>query len=113
MAVSEITNLVIEKGADYEGTFTLFNDDSSGLSLLGISSFSSRIRKHSTSIIFEDFAVTATLAPPATITLKLTAAQTRNLESGRNYFDVFGFTQTGNVPIKYIKGTIIVQDSMS
>lgn len=112
MAVAEITNIVIEKGTDYEGTFTLFNDDSSGLSLLGISSFSARIRKHSTSIIFENFSVNVTTSPPAVITLKLTAVQTSNLESGRNYFDVVGYTDIGNQAIKYIKGTIIVKDSM-
>ena len=111
MAVSEITNLTLDRGANFTASFNLFNSDSSGLSISGITSTSARIRKHSTSVIFEDFSTTVTSAPPANIKIELTPEQTSNLELGRNYFDIF-ITTSGNNRQKFITGTIIVKDSV-
>lgn len=111
MAVSEITNLVIHRGASFDASFDLYNSDNSGLSISGITSSSARIRKHSTSVIFEDFSTTITISPPANIKIELTPTQTNNLELGRNYFDIF-ITTSGNNRQKFITGTIIVEDSV-
>ena len=111
MAVSEITNLVIHKGESFNASFNLYNSDNSGLSISGITSTSARIRKHPTSVIFEDFNTIITTTPPANILLELTPIQTNNLESGRNYFDIF-ITTSGNNRQKFITGTIIVLDSV-
>lgn len=112
MAISEITNLTIDRGASFIASFDLFNSDSSGLSISGITSTSARIRKHSTSIIYEDFSATITTAPPANIKIELTSEQTSNLELGRNNFDIF-ITTSGNNRQKFITGTIIVRDSVA
>ena len=112
MAVSEINNLTIEKGASFTASFNLFNSDSSGLSISGITSTSAKIRKHPTSVIVENFSTTVTTAPPANIQIDLTPEQTSNLESGRNYFDIF-ITTSGNNRQKFITGTIIVNDSVT
>lgn len=111
MAVSEITNLVIHKGESFNASFDLYNSDNSGLSISGITSTSARIRKHSTSVIFEDFSTTTTTTPPANIKIELTPEQTSNLELGRNYFDIF-ITTSGDNRQKFITGTVIVLDSV-
>ena len=111
MAVSEITNLVIEKGENFDASFNLYNSDNSGLSISGITSVSARIRKHPNSVIFEDFIASVTTSPPANITIQLTSQQTYNLEAGRNYFDIF-ITTTGDNRKKFITGTIIVNESV-
>jgi hypothetical protein len=113
MAVAEISNITIERGVDFNVEFDLFNDDSSGVSLVGISTVSATIRKHPSSIISEDFTCTVVTTFPAVLKLELTAQQTLNLESGRNYFDVLIYTTVGGPRQKYIKGTAIVLDTMT
>jgi hypothetical protein len=112
MAVAEITNLVIEKGTDFEAIFNLFEPDNSSASLAGIASTSTyaTVRKHPTSVLFEEFS--KTIIPSAgTIILTLTAEQTSNLTAGRNYFDVV--ITIDNKKVKVIKGTAIVEESTS
>lgn len=110
MAVAEVTSIVIEKGTYFEGTFSLFSPDNSAAVLSGLTTTYARIRKHSTSTIYEEFGKTIT-AGTGTITLTLTAEQTSNLIPGRNYFDVV--LTINNKKIKVIKGTAIVSESMS
>jgi methionyl-tRNA formyltransferase len=110
MAVAEITNLVIEKGTDFEATFNLFDSDQSTTVLSGLSTTYATIRKYPEDPDGEEFAKTIT-AGTGTIKLELTAAQTANLKAGRNYFDVI--LTINSKKVKVIKGTAMVEESVS
>ncbi len=110
MAVAEITNIVIEKGTDFEATFNLFDPDQSATVLSGLSTTYASIRKYPDATAYEEFAKTITAAT-GTIKLTLTAAQTANLKAGRNFFDVV--LTIGGKKTKVIKGTAIVEESAS
>ena len=110
MAVAEITNLVIEKGVDFEATFNLFDSDSSISVLSGLSTTYAAIRKYPTSTSYEEFSKTIT-AGTGTIKLSLTAGQTANLSEGRNYFDVV--LTINSKRVKVLRGTALVYESVS
>jgi LEA14-like dessication related protein len=110
MAVAEIVNIVIEKGTDFEATFNIFNPDQSALVLTGLSTAYASIRKFPEATSYEEFSKTIT-AGTGTIQLGLTAEQTARLTAGRNYFDLV--LTIGNKKIKFIKGTAIVEESVS
>lgn len=110
MAVAEITNIVIEKGTDFEATFNLFDPDQSASVLSGLSTTYAKIRKYPESTEGEEFSKTIT-SGNGTIVLRLTAAQTSNLKAGRNYFDVI--LTIGGKKVKVIKGTAVVEESVS
>ncbi len=110
MAVAEITNIVIDKGTDFEATFSLFDPDQSATVLAGLTTTYATIRKYSDATNGEEFSKTITSAK-GTIKLTLTAEQTANLKAGRNYFDVV-LTIDGK-KTKVIKGTAIVEESAS
>jgi hypothetical protein len=110
MAVYEISNLTVEKGTYFEATFNLFNSDNSVSILTGLTTTYAAIRKFSGSTVYEEFTKVINVQT-GTIILSLTEQQTSNLTSGRNYFDVV--MVLNNKPIKVIKGTALVQESMS
>lgn len=110
MAVAEITNLVIEKGTDFEATFNLFGPDQSATVLSGLTTTYATIRKYPDATNGQEFSKTIT-AGTGTIKLSLTATQTANLSAGRNYFDVV-LTISGK-KTKVIKGIAIVEESAS
>ena len=110
MAVAEVTNIVIEKGTNFEVTFNLFNSDASASSLSGLTTTYARIRKFPSSTNYEEFSKSI-MAGTGTITLSLTSDQTNNLSEGRNYFDVV--LTLGGKKTKVIKGTMLVSESMS
>ena len=110
MAVAEVTNIVIEKGTDFEATFNLFDPDQSAAVLSGLTTTFATIRKYPDATTGEEFGKTIT-AGTGTIKLTLTATQTARLSAGRNYFDVV--LTINNKKTKVIKGTAIVEESAS
>lgn len=110
MAVAEVTNIVIEKGTDFEATFNLFDPNQSASVLSGLTTTYATIRKYPDATSGEEFGKTIT-AGTGTIKLTLTATQTANLKAGRNYFDVV--LTLGGKKTKVIKGTAIVEESAS
>lgn len=106
----EVTNLVIEKGSNFSTEITVVDENGNSLSLVGIGTANSTIRKHSASTISENFTIVVD-EPTGKVTLSLTDTQTSNLEVGRNYFDVLIYNSGKR--IKYIKGTAIVEDTMT
>ena len=110
MAVAEITNIVIEKGTDFEATFNLFDPDQSASILVGLTTTYASIRKYPEDPNGQEFSKTIT-AGTGTIKLTLTSTQTANLRAGRNFFDVV-LTIAGK-KTKVIKGTAIVEESAS
>lgn len=110
MAVAEVTNIVIEKGTDFEATFNLFEPNQSAAILTGLTTTYATIRKYPDATAGEEFGKTITTGN-GTIKLTLTSTQTANLKAGRNYFDVV-LTINGK-KTKVIKGTAIVEESAS
>jgi hypothetical protein len=110
MAVAEITNIVIEKGTDFEATFNLFDPDQSASVISGLSTTYASIRKYPEDTNGEEFSKTIT-AGTGVIKLTLTSTQTSRLKAGRNYFDVV--LTIGGKKVKVIKGTAIVEESVS
>ena len=110
MAVAEVTNIVIEKGTDFEATFNLFDPDQSAAVLSGLTTTFATIRKFPDATTGEEFGKTIT-AGTGTIKLTLTEDQTARLKAGRNYFDVV--ITMNNKKLKVIKGTAIVEESTS
>lgn len=110
MAVAEVTNIVIEKGTDFDATFNLFDPDQSATVLSGLTTTYATIRKYPDATDGEEFSKNIT-AGTGTIKLSLTATQTARLKAGRNYFDVV-LTISGK-KTKVIKGTAIVEESAS
>jgi hypothetical protein len=110
MAVAEITNIVVEKGTDFEATFNLFSPDQSAAVLSGLTTTYASIRKYPESNEGEEFSKIIT-ANTGTIMLSLTATQTARLKAGRNYFDVV--LTIGGKKTKVFKGTAIVEESAS
>lgn len=110
MAVAEVTSIVIEKGTYFEATFNLFDADNSSSFLSGLTETYASIRKHPTANSYEEF-TKEILISTGSIILSLTPEQTSRLSAGRNYFDVV--ITINNKKIKVIKGTAIVEESVS
>lgn len=110
MAVSEVINPIIYKGADFDIEFDIFQADNTELILNNLGTSFATIRKFPKSNIFEDFTVEI---PPLTGTVKLSLSheQTARLETGRNHFDVVLTISGKRIPV--LKGTALVEDSCS
>ncbi len=113
MAVTEITSLVIEKGEDFDATFTIYGEDGS---ILGFnSSFTgvSKLRKYPSSPIEYPFDVNLDNVN-SVVTISMASTMTSQLPSGRCYYDIlltYGYAEPTTK--KYVKGSIIVQDTTS
>lgn len=109
-AVPEVTNLVIEKGTDFEASFNIFNEDSSIAILSGVTTTYARVAKHPKSTNYQNFNVAIT-GGSGLIKISLDSSKTSQLEAGRNYFDI---TLTiASKKTRVISGTIIVVESIS
>jgi hypothetical protein len=113
MAVVGI-NLVLPQGADFEQTFSLFND---GGQYFGITSYTvtSKLRKYygSTSGIttFTTSIVDPTLG---LIKLSLNETQTSSLTPGRYYYDILITSPSPfNITTKVVEGMILVEGTAS
>lgn len=110
MAVAEITNLIIQKGTDFEVSFNLFNDDSSIATLAGLTTTYAKIAKHPSSTNYQTFNVSIT-GGSGLIKLSLDSTKTSQLEAGRNYFDVILTISSKKTQV--VRGTAIVEESVS
>lgn len=113
MAVYENNSLTIHKGTDFEETFIIFNEDGSPLivdsSFVGVA----KLKKHPSSTSEYPFDVHLD-EENSSITISMDTEMTSQLPSGRCSYDViltYGFSDTTTK--KFIKGTIIVQDTVS
>lgn len=104
-------NLSIEKGTDFEATFTVSNADGSIFSLNNYIA-TSKIRKHPTATSSQSFSTSITIAT-GEIKISMSAATTALLSEGRNYYDVI-ITNTGSGKVqKVFEGTAIVSETVS
>lgn len=102
-------NFILDKGTHFEEEFNLSEDDGSQLNLTGYTG-SAKIRKYPTSPRYKSFTITFIDRPKGRLKLSLTNAQTSELESGRNYYDLL-LTDTNGRVKKIVEGNIIVNES--
>jgi hypothetical protein len=107
MAVTEINDLSIEKGTDFEKVFYVFNDANEPLMFALDSVGSATISKYPTSPVSHSFVVGITTGA---ITIGMAKTITTELEPGRNYFNVL--VESDGTTIKFAKGTIIVNSTI-
>lgn len=106
MAVAEVTNIVIERGVDFEATFDL--PQKFPLTSLSGATVLARIRKYPTSpkqITFDWYID----EEKNKITISLTDGVTMFLPSGRNFYDIL--VEKDNKTYKFVKGTMIVEET--
>jgi hypothetical protein len=110
MAVPAV-NLTIDKGTDFEATFTVTNSDGSAFSLNNYAA-TAKIRKHPTASASKSFSTTITVAT-GEIKISMSAANTSGLTAGRNYYDLIITNSSTNKITKVFEGTAIVTDTVS
>lgn len=113
MAAYEINNLVIEKGEDFDESFKIYNSDGTPLvinsSFIGVS----KLKKHPNSKKEYPFNLILDVENNE-VNISMASTMTSTLPSGRCYFDIlltYGYADP--ITKKYIKGTIIVNDTAS
>jgi hypothetical protein len=111
MAVAA-ANFVLSQGTDFEQNFTLFNDDSTYLSLAGYA-VTSKLRKYygSTSGI-TTFTSSVVSAAQGILKISLNETQTASLNPGRYVYDIL-ITSPSNITTKVIEGMILVEGTAS
>jgi hypothetical protein len=110
MAAVSVVNLVIQKGTDFEETFSLVAEDGLGLNLTNFSA-TAKLKKHSSSTTSYDFNTVITIAD-STIKIVMSDTVTSTLPSGRCYYDLI-ITSSGGVVSKVIQGTALVEESVT
>jgi hypothetical protein len=108
MSVQVLPTIKIHKGTDFETKISI------GLTSLnsGIHSTVSKIRKHPSSLDFEEFGTYIDNSSNSVV-VSMGKTITENLPLGRNYFDVFLINNITNKTVKLVEGSIIVNDSAS
>lgn len=110
MAAVSVVNLTIQKGTDFEETFSLTAEDGAGLNLTNYS-VAAKLRKHPTSSTSYSFSTTLTVAD-STVKLIMPDTITATLPSGRCYYDIL-LTSSGGVITKVIQGNVLVEETAS
>lgn len=110
MAAVSVVNIVIQKGTDFEETFSLTAEDGLGLNLTGFSA-TAKLKKHPSSTTSYDFSTVITIGD-STIKIVMADNVTSTLPSGRCYYDLI-ITSSGGVVSKVIQGTALVEESVT
>lgn len=109
MAAFEVPPLTIEKGTDFQATFTISRDDGSPLPLNGYTAVA-KLRKHPSSSTSYSFTVAINVGD-SSIKITMPKSITSTLPVGRCYFDIF--TTYNSATSRPIFGTAIVIDTNS
>lgn len=109
MAVPSV-NITIEKGVNFENTFTVNNSDNTPLSLVGHSAVA-KVKKHHSSTTSYPFTILIT-ASLGKIQLSMGSTITSQLPEGRNYYDIV-VTSNDGIKTRVIEGMALVTPSVS
>lgn len=104
-------NLRLEKGTDFEATFTVTQSDGSVLALNNTIA-SAKIRRHPTATTSKSFTTSITVAK-GEIKITMSAANTATLTSGRNYYDLIITDNITGKVTKVFEGMIMVVDTLA
>ena len=110
MSAVSVVNLVIQKGTDFEETFTLTSEDGGILNLTNQTA-TAKLRKYPTSSTSYSFSTTLTVAD-STVRIAMSDDITATLPSGRCYYDVILISSGGAIS-KVIQGNVIVEETAS
>jgi len=106
-----VVNIVIEKGVDFDATYTVTNADNSVYSLTNQSA-TAKIKKHPTATTSKSFTTTITVQT-GEIKISMGSTNTDDLSAGRNYYDVIiTHSSTGKVT-KVFEGMALVKETVS
>lgn len=113
MAAVYVNNIVVNSGSDFSQSFTLEGTDTNSAFNLTGYTVAAQMRKwagSSTAVTF-----TSTIEYPSTsgkILIRLTAAQTTNIKSGRYVYDVV-ITDSYGVKNRVIEGMVLVTEGVT
>lgn len=110
MAVPSV-NITIEKGTDFESSFTVSNPDGSPLNLTGYSSIS-KVKKFPSSEESVPFSVGIVTAA-GQVVLSMASTTSSTLDAGRHYYDVIITNNSNGKKRKIIEGMVLVTPSAS
>ncbi len=106
-----VVNIVIEKGVDFDATYTVTNDDNSVFSLTNQSA-TAKIKKHPTATTSKSFTTTITVQT-GEIKISMGSTNTDDLSAGRNHYDVIiTHSATGKIT-KVFEGMALVKETVS
>lgn len=106
-----VVNLSLDKGVDFESTFSVTNSDGSVYSLLNHTA-SAKIKKHPSSSTYKSFSTAITVSI-GQIRISMASSITDTLSVGRNYYDVIVTNSNTGRKTKVFEGSIIVNDSVT
>jgi hypothetical protein len=108
---SSAVNLTLQKGTTFEASFVLTGDDGDILNFTNLNSYG-YIKKYPTSPIQHNLVVGIN-TDIGEVSISMGSSLTKELFSGRNYFDVFvdGSEDNFDFVSRIIYGTIIVEDT--
>jgi hypothetical protein len=110
MAAVSAVNLTIQKGTNFEETFSLTMDDETSANLQGYSAIA-KLRKYPTAGVAYTFSTSVTTAT-GTVKISMPDTVTSTLPSGRCFYDVLIISGNGTVT-KAIQGNVIVEETAS
>lgn len=103
-------NITIDKGIDYDSTFTVTNPDGTPAVLTGYSAVA-KLKKYPGDTTSYSFSVSITAAT-GLVNIRMSAAVTSTLDEGRHYYDVVITAPSGTVK-KVVEGMALVKPSVS
>lgn len=109
MAVPSV-NITIEKGANFENTFTIYNSDGTPLNLSSYSAVA-KLKKFPDSTTSYPFTISIT-GSVGRVQLTMSAETTSSLPDGRCYYDIL-VTSAGGTKTRVIEGMALVSKSIS
>jgi len=110
MAVPAV-NLSLDKGTDFEATFTITVSDGSTITLYNHTA-TAKIRKHPAAETSRSFQTTITAAK-GEIKISMGSTTTALLTPGRNYYDVTIKETATNKITKVFEGMVLVNNTVS
>lgn len=110
MAVPAV-NITIEKGTDFESTFTVSNPDGSPLNLNGYTSLS-KIKKFPSSTQSTPFSV-GIITSAGQVIISMASTISSTLSDGRHYYDIIIINSSNGKKRKIIEGMALITPSAS
>ena len=111
--MAAITNLLIEQGATFTSTISLFNADDTAFDLTGHTAAGQIRKSYSSSSASVTFTISfASDRTSGQITLSLTPTQTAALEEGRYVYDI-EVTGSDSTVTRVLQGTVTVSPNVT
>jgi len=111
--MAAITNLLIEQGANFSSTITLFNDDDTVFNLTDYTAAGQIRKSYSSSSASATFTISFSAdRSEGQITLSLTSTQTAAVEEGRYVYDI-EVTSSDSVVTRVLQGTVTVSPNVT